>query len=205
MIGFVPLVVLTATHVLDCSYKVHVRPLVGHVVRWAMGYAHPNVAHVSYLIMVIFIVYLLDKRFSWKACVGLMLGNLYMLLYTGDQTGFLVVSFYLALNIYLMYRKNLGTIEQFLVQCIFPVAVMVSLIAPVVLEDGTTIFNILNKLTNTRLRLSQYFLNKQPPTLFGVRMNDLITPYKTMDNSYVFAFLTYGVVVFGIICIDIWY
>lgn len=199
--GFVPLAVLNILHVADGPFKVHIRPLVGHVVRWSLGYAHPNVAHVSYLILVIFIVYLLDKRFSWKSCFLLMLGNIYVLLYTGSQTGFLTVSIYLMANIYIMYRKELGKTEQFLVQCIFPAVVIVSLVVPAALEEGTAAFEILNKVTNTRLRLSKYFLNMQSATFLGARMEDLVTPYKTMDNSYIFAYLTYGILLFAAICV----
>ena len=53
---------------------------------------------------------------------------------------------------------------------------------------------------NTRLRLSKYFLTQEKITLFGQQFQ-LADKDLNMDNSYVFALMTYGAVVFVLLMI----
>lgn len=195
-VSFGGLFLLNATHLADSAFKVHDKMGMG-TIRWSLGYAHPNVLHVSYLILTIFIVYALGKRFNWKWLLGLMIGNLYVFLYSVSYTGLLTVIFYLALNLYWHFRKKLAKPESFLIQLCMPVFVLFSLLAPVVLTGKA--FDLFNKITNTRMELSQRFLTTVPHTLFGVRIAEYITDRVTMDSSYVFAYITYGIVLFILI------
>ena len=58
----------------------------------------------------------------------------------------------------------------------------------------------MNKLMNTRLRLSKYFLTQERITLFGQQFQ-LADKDLNMDNSYVFALMTYRAVVFVLLMI----
>lgn len=194
ILSFGGLFLLTSFHLLDSQFKVHGKLGLGRIIRWSLGYAHPNVLHISYLILVCFIVYLMQDKFRFRTFVALMLLNLYVFMYSLSSTGFLAVSILLALAFYWSLRKKFCKAEQILIQFCLPMCILLSLIAPVTL-DGRA-FELVNKLVNNRLVLSKWFLQNQPAMLCGVDTRELVTSLRTMDNSYVFAWITYGILFF---------
>ena len=195
-LSYVPAVVLTTLGLIPSPFRVHVRPGTGFIIRWAMGSAHPNVAHISYLVLVMLAVYVLGERISWRWVLLLFGGNCFVYLYTVSQTGMLMTTFYLAATIYLMYRKNPSRLEYGLVECVLPACILSSLVLPLVLQGRA--FDLVNKLMNTRLMQSKRYLTNEKITLLGsgMQMTDATT---TMDNSFVFAFMTYGILTFGLL------
>lgn len=197
-VSFLPMVILTTLGWIDSPFRVHVRPLVGFVIRWGLGSAHPNVGHIAYLIFVILCVYVSGKKVTWKWCTLLFAGNCFVFLYTMSQTGLLMTTFYLIATIYVIYRKHPSKLEYGMVNCIIPICILFSLVLPLVLQGKA--FDILNKLMNTRTIQSRYYLTEESITMFGsgLKLNNAIN---TMDNSFLFAFMTYGVVTFIIIMV----
>ncbi|MBD5393025.1 MAG: hypothetical protein HDR71_01895 [Lachnospiraceae bacterium] len=196
-VSFLGLTWLNALHLLEGPFKVHEKLGMGMIIRWGLGYSHPNVLHISYLVFVMFLVYLLGEKFDLKSAFFFMLGNLVIYIYSVSNTGVIAVTFYLLISLYWKYKKNLNIAEKILIQMAMPFCVLFSLLAPVVLQGK--LFDIVNDISNTRLNLARHFLSLSPPTLFGVRLSDIITSQLTMDNSYVFAFVTYGTVLFAVI------
>lgn len=196
-VSFLSLTWLNALHLLEGPFKVHEKLGMGMIIRWGLGYSHPNVLHISYLVFVMFLVYLLGEKFNFKSALFFMLGNIAVYVYSVSNTGVIAVTFYLILGLYWKYKKNLNIAEKILIQAAMPFCILFSLLAPVVLQGK--FFDIVNDISNTRLILAKYFLSLSHPTLFGVRLSDIITSQLTMDNSYVFAFVTYGIVLFTVI------
>lgn len=188
-----------AVGLLEGPFKVHDKFGLGMVIRWGLGYSHPNVLHVSYLLLVIFLLYILEERFCLKWALCLMAGNVLIFLYSLSSTGVIATTICLVLGLYWQYRRKLGRVEQILIQMVFPVCVLWSLLAPVILQGN--LYQIVDDVSNTRLRLAKYFLTLKPPTLLGTRLSDIITNKLTMDNSYVFAFVTYGILLSVVIFI----
>ena len=186
-----------AVGLLEGPFKVHDKFGLGMVIRWGAGYSHPNVFHISYLLLVLLLIYILDEHFSWKWALLLMAGNMLVFLYSLSSTGVIGVTVCLMLSIYWKFRRKLGKVERILIQTVFPVCIAWSLLAPIVLQGE--LFQIVDDISNTRLRLANYFLTLQPPTLLGTRVSNIITNKLTMDNSYVFAFVTYGLFLFVVI------
>lgn len=186
---------MNALHLINGPFKVHEKLGMGMLIRWGLGQSHPNVLHISFLVWVMFVVYLMGKKYDWKAAVLLMIGNLLMYLYSVSSTGVIAVTFYLGLNLYWRYRGRLNKAEKVLIRMVLPLCLCYSLLAPILLHGD--VFEKVNDLTNTRLGLARRFLTENPITLFGVRLSDIITSQLTMDNSFVFAFVTYGVVLFA--------
>ena len=197
ILSFGSLFLLTSFHLIDSHFKVHDKLGLGRIIRWSLGYAHPNVLHISYLVLACFLVYLMQDKFKFKTFISLMLLNIYVFIYSLSSTGFLAVSILLAFVFYWSLRRKFCKAEQIMIQFCLPACIMLSLMAPVVL-DGQ-IFEIVNKLVNNRLVLSKWFLNNQPVQLWGVDTTNLVTSLRTMDNSYVFAWITYGVVFFVLV------
>lgn len=191
-ISFGVLFLLTSLHITDSAFKVHDRLGMGRIIRWSLGYAHPNVLHISYLALVCFLVYLLQDHFKFRYLIWLELGNLYVFMYSLSTTGFLTTTICLVLVCYWNLRGHFCRLEQILIQFCLPLCLFLSFGAPLLLEGKA--FDIVNKLLNTRLSLSQWFLQNQSIKLFGVNTTVIVTAVRTMDNSYVFALITYGAV-----------
>lgn len=194
-LSFGSLFFLTALHVIDSPFKVHDRLGMGRVIRWNLGYAHPNVLHISYLVLVCFLVYLLQDRFRFYYLAVLEAGNLFVFMYSLSTTGFLVTTACLVLVCYWEIRKKFCKVEQVLIQCCLPLCLFLSFGAPLLLKGR--MFDHVNKLLNTRLELSKWFLQNQTAGLFGVDTTRIVTSLRTMDNSYVFAWITYGILFFA--------
>lgn len=192
-LAYLPTVVLTTLGLVDSPFRVHVRPIVGFVVRWGLGMAHPNVGHISYLILAALIVAFQKEKIRWMTIILLFFGNLFVYFYTVSNTGLIMTTFLLAATIYLKIRKTPSKVEYSLVECVFPACLFVSILLPLILSGK--IFDVINRLMNTRLIQSRNYLLKEKITLFGATLG-LNNSINTIDNSFLFAFLTYGVVFF---------
>ncbi|MBD5456717.1 MAG: hypothetical protein HDR23_09700 [Lachnospiraceae bacterium] len=194
ILSFGGLFLLTSFHLVDSQFKVHDKLGLGRIIRWSLGYAHPNVLHISYLILACFIVYLMQDKFRFRTFATLMLLNLYVFMYSLSSTGFLAVTILLVLAYYWSIRKKFCKAEQILIQFCLPICILLSLVAPMIFKGRA--FELVNKLVNNRLVLSKWFLENQSAQFLGVDTIDLVTSLRTMDNSYVFAWITYGIIFF---------
>lgn len=190
VLSFGGLFLLTSLHIIKSPFKVHDRLGMGRIIRWSLGYAHPNVLHISYLVLVCFLLYLLRRNFRYYYLVLLEIGNLFVFMYSLSTTGFLVTTGCLILVLYWNIRKKFCVVEQVLIQMCLPLCLFLSFGAPVLLKGKA--FTIINKILNTRLELSKWFLENLPVRLFGNDTTEVVTAVRTMDNSYVFALITYG-------------
>ena len=181
------------------GYKVHEKLGLGHIFRWDLGFSHPNVLHIAYLTFAALIVYNLGKKYDWKAMFWLMAGNLFVFLYSVSYTGIIVVTLYLCMAWYVNIRKNMGKAEYILMESVFPICLFLSFLSPFLLPEK--LFNIINKIFSTRLSLARYFLVEENMKLFGNNLEEITTYQLTMDNSYVFGLVIYGIVFFILITI----
>lgn len=186
-------------HLPSGIYKVPEKLGLGHIFRWGLGQPHPNVLHISYLLLLLFLMYHIRERFHWKICLAMFMGNCYIFLYSVSYTGFVTVTVYLLANLYWQYRGKFGRIEQIACECVFPLCALVSIAGPLVLRGK--LFDIVNKLLNSRLNLSRLFLTRENIRLFGNNLGLLTSATKTMDCSYVYGLIAYGVLFFGAVSI----
>ncbi|MDD6072028.1 MAG: hypothetical protein PUC12_14650 [Clostridiales bacterium] len=202
-IAFVGLWLVSLTHMSDTMYRVANKLGMEHIFRWSMGYAHPNVLHITYLLFAVLILIIAGNRISWKHYIGLTIGNLLVFLYSVSYTGVMIVFMLIAGRVYLQLRtkggKRLNILERGLLASVFPVCLFISLAAPIFLEGKA--FEILDKLLNTRLTLARYYLRPEYLSWFGRRLSEITTTHLTMDNSYVYALIIYGVLPFVLISI----
>ncbi len=197
ILSFGSLFFLTAFHIIDSSFKVHDKLGLGRIIRWNLGYAHPNVLHISFLVLVCFVVYLLGNHYKLRWFLLLETANLYVFMYSLSATGFLAVSVCLFLALYWSLRKKFCKVEKWLVQLCLPICILFSLVAPILLQEP--LFSMVDRIVNTRLSLSKWFLLNQPAKLWGVDTREIVTSLRTMDNSYVFAYITHGILFFMLI------
>ena len=199
--SFVLMSVVTATRMINGPVKIHEK--LGHLMaRWCLGQAHPNVLHVSYLLFCIFVIYMTQSSKKKNLILFLlMLGNIYIFLYSVSFTGLIAVIVFLMLCLYwtIMHGKSqkIMSWEKILLYGGFAFCVLFSMLAPILLRGRA--FELLNKAVNTRLELSRYFLTTYPVSLWGHRISEIVTSSITMDCSYVYAYEAYGIVIFVLI------
>ena len=176
---------------------VQTKNISGAVLRYFMGYPHPNVLHISYLILAAFFIYCVKETYNWKHLLILSAGNLLLFFYSYSFTGALTVMAYILLSYYVR-KKRISKAEYFLVRLVFPVCILFSIIFPIILEGKA--FEIADKIFNNRIHLARHFLTLENMSLFGNNLAAITTDVITMDNAYIFALVTYGIPIFLLIC-----
>lgn len=174
---------------------VHNKGVLGYVIRNSLGMTHPNVLHISYMVLVAF----LFLAFQWKGkaiiqpIVFSLVGSVYIFMYSLSYTGFVFFIAYIILVIYFNLPRKITKIETVIIQCLMPLCVMFSVFGPVVLKGKA--FDIINKLVNTRFRLSKHYLTTVVPGIVGQEMN--VDGGYAIDCSYLHCLYYYGVLLFA--------
>ena len=188
--------VLGILHIKDGVVLVHSKLGLGPVIRWSLGYTHPNVLHVSYFILIALILYVCNlhgKRLAVLTGV-LFAGNILVFLYSLSYTGILITTGYLALNFYLDCRMKLCLSERILFQCILPFCVLFPLVGPFVTHGK--VYELFNKALSTRFDLVKTFYTTFTPGLFGTRTYFETDAKLTLDSSFAYMLMYYGVIAF---------
>lgn len=196
-------VILALTGVRSGVVIAHKKLGLGHVLRWSLGYPHPNVLHISYVILIAFLLYVfrLEGRKLVKATLFCFVGNLYIFLYSVSYTGFIFATIYLICNLYLNLRKNRTRIENILLQALFPCCVLFSVAGPLALSGKW--FEFCDKVLNNRFSLSKLFMQGGNWSFFGdrqMRIREESLNY-TLDCSYTYLLMFGGIVIFTAMCI----
>ena len=200
-VAFGSMFLLTIFGVINDTCFMHEKHGIGYVICHSMGYPHPNVFHIAYLVLTSFILYLLYymKKKEYLCVLFLMMaGNVFVFLYSFSFTGFIATTILLIFGFYFKCRKKISIFEKICMEAILPVCILTVLLVPPAVEGD--MYDLLNKVTNTRLALSRYFLTQQPITMLGSRL--VVPNYRyTMDCSYVYLLVQLGIVAFAFICI----
>lgn len=190
-------------HMEDTVFKVHDKLGLGHIIRWSLGYPHPNVLQVSYFVLALLIIYVLGDRFRPKHALWLFVGNAIIFLYSVSYTGFIIFMVLILGRLYLYYRKKLCAFEKGLLFLVYPGCALLSLLGPLTIEGA--MFRFLNKVLSTRMELAWRYMKPENYTLFGLRVAEITDASLTMDNAYLFAFIAYGIIPFVILSLGIMY
>ncbi len=176
---------------------VQTKNITGAVLRYFMGYPHPNVLHISYLVFTALVIYCVKETYNWKHFLGLTAGNLFLFLYSFSFTGAGIVMLFLALSLFVS-KRNITKTEYFMVKMLFPFCILFSIVFPLVLRGKA--FELADKVFNNRIHFARHFLTVDNLSLLGNNLAEITTNIITMDNSYVFAMVIYGLPVFSLMC-----
>lgn len=170
----------------------------GHILRYSLGFPHPNVLQISYVIFMMFFFYVCKPKGKWLfiSTILLFIGDCYIFLYSISYTGFILSVIYLIAVCYFMTRKKISKLESFCIQLVLPFCALLSILGPVTFKGR--LFDIFNKILNTRFNLSRYFLMNQKITLFGSPLVEAPNTF-VIDCSYVSCLLIYGLILFSFI------
>lgn len=181
----------------------------GEVFRRSLGGSHPNVLSSSYTILAIMVMYLVgrdDKRRVWKSSAWILFFALYPFIYSGSQTGILVIVGFICLNLFYLYRNKIGLPEKIVLVILFPILWFLSIIGPMIAADETVA--LVRKCDDTlgsRWEIARYYLHNNGFTLFGQRLsNPESNPYVSVDMSQLYLLLQLGLVAFVVVTI-LWF
>lgn len=183
-------------------FMAHDKLGLGHIIRWSLGYPHPNVLHISYVILIAFLLYVFDLKGRKLIAATLLCfaGNLYIFLYSISYTGFMLTVVYLLCNLYFCFRTGRTAAENILIQLAFPACVIFSVAGPLIFPEK--LFDLCNKIFNTRFLLSRVYMTQGSWNLFGDRQEEIhaMSSNYTLDCSYTYLLMYCGIVIFVLVC-----
>lgn len=188
-------------HIRDGVVVVHDKLGLGPVIRWSLGYTHPNVLHVSYFILTVLLLYAFSwhGRKLWKVSALLFAGNLLVFVYSVSYTGVLLVAAYLCLHLYLDCRKKLYAWEAVFWTVGAGVLMLFPIVGPLWLEGHNhTLFRFFNELLSYRFELVYNIFHEHPVSLFGTRTVFTGNAHLTLDSSFAYLLMYYGVAGFAL-------
>lgn len=201
-ITFILLTIATLTGFKTDIFMVHQKLGLGYIIRWSLGQPHPNVLQITFVIICAMILYLTKLKGKKLIITTLimLLGNMYIFLYSVSYTGLILACFYLVANLYFSFRKELNRFEKIMINLVFPLCIAFAVLIPIAPKGK--LWELGEKILNTRLIISRFYLLYEPLSLFGGLPTDPLTiPLKNIDNSYVFVIVKYGIVLFILMCI----
>ena len=197
--------VMGITGITAPQFVIHNKFHFGYIIRWAFGFTHPNVLQISYVVLILYILYGFGNGISMKRLFHFLViaavGALYVFIYTLSITGMLS---FVAMVLFILYfegsrhagRKR-SIAENVILELIFPVCILFSILAPILLTGRS--FELLNSIMTNRPSLTRFFFQNYPLTPFGQDFTDLPSVL-TLDCSYANLLFYGGLVIFLLMC-----
>ena len=178
-------------------YRVHPKMGLGPIFRWSLGFTHPNILHITYFALCAYIIYDLADRYALKHFIILMVGNALVFIYSISYTGFGITALLLAGGIYIKIRPKFNLLEKIAANLILPVLIVVSFVLPLILYMPWV--QKINDILGSRILLANLFLLPEYISLFGIKTADIVKSSMTLDSSYLWGFINYGIIPFTLL------
>ena len=158
----------------------------GFLLRHSLGFPHPNVLHISFVIWMALLLYVckFSHKYLVKVSVLLAIENIFIFLFSISITGLALGFMYLALNYYFFVRKNLVLVERIAIKTVLPLCILMSIIPPLLFQGR--LFDILNKLLNTRMNIWKDSLTTFTTGLLGTKVYSPESGVMSLDCSYLY-------------------
>ena len=172
----------------------------GQVLRRSLGYPYPNTLFTTYIILMVLIMYVLGKQTKKELFMSsalMFLGAVYIYIYSCSNTGLIVATFYLLVNLWLQLRKRVSVVEKVILLIAYPGCALISIVGPLVTSGR--LFQIMDRVLHNRWAYSYYYLTTEPVTLFGTRFGETPNDNYMIDSSFLYSFLQIGVIPFLIV------
>lgn len=201
-VSFTTLVLLSVTGLKEDIVYLHDRAGFGNVLRRSLGYPYPNTLFTTYIVLMVLILYVLGKQSKKNLFLSsflLLLGAIYIYLYSCSNTGLIVSVFFLAVNIYFQLRKDISKLEKVGIQMVYPLCLIFAITGPLITKGS--LFQLFDKVLHNRWAYSLYYLTNEPITLFGVRFKEAPNENYMIDSSFLYSFLQIGIIPFMILTV----
>lgn len=183
-------------------YRVHAKMGLGHIFRWSLGFTHPNILHITYLMLCALVILNREERYGFKDYGILMIGNFLVFLYSVSYTGFGITLVLLTAALYVKFRPRFCLLEKMIANLVLPVCLVLTFVLPFYLQRRHWLSGYvqeLNFMLNTRIWLAEQFLKSGYTSLFGTNISGIVTSSMTLDNSYMWCYINYGLIPTAII------
>lgn len=186
------------------DFVIHNKYGLGYIVRWALGYSHPNVLQISYAVMVMLLFYAFrpEGKKLVRSIIISFIGACYIFMYSLSATGmllyFMFVVFVVIFEFERLHSKERNKGVKVILKLIFPFVIFASVLGPVILKGRA--FEIVDRLMTTRLSLSKKFYADYGISLFGKDFSNLQAAI-TLDCSYTRLLMYGGLVIFILVCV----
>lgn len=175
-------------------YRVHPKMGLGPIFRWSLGFTHPNILHITYFVLCAYIIYELADDYNFKHLIFMMIGNALVFIYSISYTGFGITALLLAGGIYVKVRPKFNILEKAAINLILPLLIIVSFVLPLILYMPWV--EKINDILGSRILLANLFLQPEYVSLFGIKTADIVRSSMTLDSSYIWGFINYGIIPF---------
>lgn len=164
----------------------------GFLLRCSLGFPHPNVFHISFIIWMALFLYVWKgtRKKLLKTTIILGIANIFMFFYSVSITGMGLGFIYLFCNYYFTLRKEFNNLERGLIKAVLPICILMCTIPPLFFEGR--LFDLMNKLINNRMRIWKYYLTTFVPGIFGTAVYPLEGQQMSLDGSYLYLLYYYG-------------
>lgn len=164
----------------------------GFLLRRSLGFPHPNVLHISFIIWMALFLYIWKgtEKQLLKVTITLSMTNVLMFFYSVSITGMGLGFIYLVCNYYFVLRKEFNKLERGLIKLVLPICILACTIPPLFFEGK--LFDILNKILNTRMNIWRYYLTTFMPGIFGTVIYPPGEHQMSLDGSYLYLLYYYG-------------
>ncbi len=188
----------------DMAY-IQQRAPFGEIFRRSLGFPHPNTLSSSFTIIVIMIMYVIDKSDRLKtvktACV-LGLIAIYLFMFSGSRTGVMITFLCMAAMVLASFKSRINFFDKVVVGVIYVGIWVLSVVVALVLPES-----FLKDLESRDVAFfsrwvinKNYFVNNRL-SLFGIRLNNPDKITNGIDMSQFYLFLQLGLVAFVVVSI----
>lgn len=159
------------------------------IIRYFMGFSHPNQFHLSFIIILLLFIYIYYDRLGIiPICIFAALNVLvYFTSYSRTST---LIGF-LALGMLIWFKSNLfPKVKQVVCLGIIPFGFLISIIPPLI-YDKISYLRTIDRLLQWRITFSKHYLDSYPLRLFG---NNVNSDPIVLDSGYVELIINYGLI-----------
>lgn len=178
-------------------YRVHPKMGLGPIFRWSLGFTHPNILHITYFVLCAYIIYELADNYVFKHFIIMIIGNLLVFAYSISYTGFGITALLLVGGLYVKIRPRFSLLEKIAANLLLPLCIIVSFVLPLILYMPWV--QKINDILGSRILLANLFLVPEYISLFGVKTAEVVRSSMTLDSSYIWGFINYGIIPFTLL------
>lgn len=164
----------------------------GFLLRRSLGFPHPNVLHISFIIWMALFLYVWkgNGKQLLKTTILLGIANVFMFFYSVSITGMGLGFIYLMCNYYFSVRKEFNKFERLLIKAVLPLCILACTIPPLFFEGK--LFDLMDKVINSRMRIWKYYLTNFTPGILGEAVYPPEGLVMSLDGSYLYLLYYYG-------------
>lgn len=183
-------------------YRVVQKLSLGHIFRWSLGFTHPNILHITYFALCVYMIYEIGERYCLKHFMILMFGNFLVFFYSISFTGFGITTLLLVGELYVCFRPKFCLWEKAAVSLVLPFCMFFSFLLPMLYARQTAAqqtaawLEKLNAVVNTRIALASQYMQPEYLSFFGTQTALQKLPSGSIDSSYIWSFVNYGLIPF---------